>query len=137
MRLFDASAIGLSSLCLVHCLALPVLAAALPSLGMFAHAEWVHWVFIGLALPATAMALWSASRTHGLPIAVVVLAVCGLAGLTLGVLEIPSERLATPVTVAGSLLLVSAHTWNWLRQVRAHRHHPLKLAPPDVGGVGH
>ncbi|WP_162953530.1 MerC family mercury resistance protein, partial [Pseudomonas aeruginosa] len=40
----DSSAIALSSLCLLHCLALPLLAAALPLLGRWEQAEWVHVV---------------------------------------------------------------------------------------------
>ena len=49
--LLDAGAVALSSLCLLHCLALPLLAAALPLFGVWAEAEWVHLVFVAIALP--------------------------------------------------------------------------------------
>jgi len=60
--LLDASAVALSSLCLLHCLALPLLAAALPLFGAWAEAEWVHAVFVAIALPITGFALWRAHR---------------------------------------------------------------------------
>lgn len=65
--LLDASAVALSSLCLLHCLALPLLAAALPLFGAWAEAEWVHAVFVAIALPVTGFALWRAHRQHPLP----------------------------------------------------------------------
>ena len=58
--LLDAGAVALSSLCLLHCLALPLLAAALPLFGVWAEAEWVHLVFVAIALPMTGFALWRA-----------------------------------------------------------------------------
>ncbi|WP_159088803.1 MerC family mercury resistance protein, partial [Xanthomonas fragariae] len=39
--LLDSSSIALSGLCLLHCLALPLLAAALPLFGAWSQAEWV------------------------------------------------------------------------------------------------
>lgn len=63
----DTSAIALSSLCLLHCLALPLLAAALPLLGRWEQAEWVHVVFATAAVPLSGYALWSSHRRHRLP----------------------------------------------------------------------
>lgn len=60
--LLDAGAVALSSLCLLHCLALPLLAAALPLFGTWAEAEWVHLLFVAIALPLTGYALWRAER---------------------------------------------------------------------------
>lgn len=117
--IFDASAILLSTLCLIHCLALPLLAAALPLLGVWAEEEWVHVLFVAIALPLTGFALWRAHRRRSLPVALRVLAASGLAGLLAGALQWPGEAWETPITVAGSLMLASAHVWNWKRQ---HRH---------------
>ena len=114
-RLFDLSALSLSGLCLAHCLALPMLAITLPALGSWAQAEWVHAVFVAFAIPITSLALWRAHRAHPLPGAMIVLAGAGLLLLLLGALEWPSHALETPVTVAGSLLLATAHIWNWRR----------------------
>ena len=116
---FDASAIVLSTLCLIHCLALPLLAAALPLLGVWAEEEWVHVVFVAIALPLTGLALWRAHRRRRLPVALRALAASGLTGLWAGTLAWPSEAWEAPITVAGSLMLASAHVWNWKRQ---HRH---------------
>lgn len=116
---FDLSAIGLSGLCLIHCLALPLLAAALPALSAWAEAEWLHVVFAGAALPISITALYKAHRNRPLHEGVVFLATSGLAALMIGALS-PLEGLSgTAVTVAGSTMLTVAHAWNWRRG-----HHP-------------
>ncbi len=122
LPLFDVSAIGLSGLCLVHCLALPVLAAFLPLLGAWSRAEWVHLLFAAMAVPLTGLALWRAHRRNPLPWPLLALAVAGLAGLLAGAFGWPTESLETIVTVAGSLMLVSAHVWNWSRRPPACAH---------------
>jgi peptidoglycan/LPS O-acetylase OafA/YrhL len=113
---FDASAIGLSSLCLLHCLALPVLAAVLPALASWADAEWIHVLFAAIAVPLAGLALWRSHRLRPLPARLIALAVLGLAGLLVGASGWPSHAAETPFTVAGSLLLASAHLWNWRRR---------------------
>ena len=119
-RLLDASAMGLSGLCLVHCLALPVAAAALPMLGAWAHAEWVHAAFLAAAVPVSAFALlrsggWRAPR-------IATLAVAGLMLLAAGVMGWPRETWETALTVTGGLLLASAHVLNWRRVGHSHHH---------------
>lgn len=116
---FDLGAVALSTLCLLHCLALPLLAAALPVFGRWAEAEWVHLLFAAVALPLTVHALRLAHRSRPLPTAAWISAGIGLALLLAGALGWPSHRLETPMTVAGGLLLAATHTWNaW----RRHRH---------------
>ncbi|MEQ7894157.1 MerC family mercury resistance protein [Xanthomonas arboricola] len=128
--LLDNSAIALSSLCLLHCLALPLLAAALPLLGAWSRAEWVHMVFATAAVPLSSYALWSSHRRHALPAPVWALAVFGrhrrhalpapvwalavfgLAGLVLGASGVAGGSWETPITVTGSLLLASTHLLN-------------------------
>ncbi|MFT4257053.1 MAG: MerC domain-containing protein [Pseudoxanthomonas sp.] len=117
-RPFDFAAIGLSALCLVHCLALPVLAALLPALSVWAEAEWVHLVFVAVAIPLTGTALHRAHRRRRLPAPLVALALLGLSGLLLGALGWPTHELEVPLTVTGALLLAGVHVWNWSR----HRH---------------
>jgi len=112
----DASAVGLSALCLAHCLLLPVLAALLPVFGAWAQAEWVHVVFVCIALPLAGTALWRAHRLRPLPRALIALAVLGLLGLAAGAFGLPSHAWETPLTVSGSLLLAAAHVWNWRRR---------------------
>ncbi len=82
--LLDAGAVALSSLCLLHCLALPLLAAALPLFGTWAEAEWVHLLFVAIALPLTGYALWRAERRHPLPVLAWATAGAGLGLLLAG-----------------------------------------------------
>ncbi|MDB5456633.1 MAG: hypothetical protein JWP92_2218 [Caulobacter sp.] len=114
----DLASIGLSSLCLIHCLALPALAAVLPLVAVWARAEWVHGLFVACAAPITGLALWRAHRAHPSPPALLILAGLGLAALLLGAVGWPRPAWETPVTVVGSLALATAHLWNWRR---AHR----------------
>jgi hypothetical protein len=119
-RALDLSALGLSGLCLVHCLALPVLALALPLLGAWASAEWVHIVFVSLAAPIALIALvdWSTFRPSSWRL--IGLAASGLGLMLAGALEILAwER---PLTVAGALLVACAHVANWRRRHLDHRH---------------
>lgn len=109
--LLDASAVGLSGLCLAHCLALPLVAAFSPLLATWAEAEWVHAVVIGMAAPISIFALWRRSKGA----AIIALSAAGLILLGLGALHWPSARLETPITVAGSLVLAAAHLLNWRR----------------------
>jgi len=117
--LFDASAVALSGLCLLHCLALPLLAALLPLFGAWSEAEWVHGVFVLIAAPLTSYALWRAHRHRPLPAALWLLAGSGLALLLAGASGSLGERAETPLTIAGSLALASAHLWN---AARRHAH---------------
>jgi len=117
--LFDASAVALSTLCLLHCLALPLLAALLPLFGAWSEAEWVHGVFVLIAAPLSGYALWRAHRHRPLPAALWLQAGTGLALLLAGASGMFGEQAETPLTVAGSLALAGAHLWN---AARRHAH---------------
>lgn len=110
---FDGLAVGASALCLLHCLGLPILIAALPALaGRLDLGDGFHLGVLAFALPVSAYALGEGWRRHrGLtPLFV------GAAGLALLALGLAFEAWAvveTGVTVAGSLLLAGAHLANW------------------------
>lgn len=116
----DGFALGLSSLCLAHCLALPLVASLLPLAGAWAEAEWVHWLFAALAAP---LSFWALLRTSRPSPALLGLAVLGLSLLVAGAAGFPSHEAETPVSVAGSLALASAHILNWRRRARARCDH--------------
>lgn len=116
-RLLDGSAIGLSGLCLLHCLALPVAAGFAPLLGVWSEAEWVHLAFVALAAPISAGALVLARPRRPAAIA---LAATGL-GLLIAALFFHEAE--TLMTVAGGLTLATGHLVNWRgRALPPHAH---------------
>ncbi|MDE0177198.1 MAG: MerC domain-containing protein, partial [Gammaproteobacteria bacterium] len=54
----DLAAVGLSTLCLLHCVALPVLVALMPVVGQAAENELVHRVLVVLAVPVSLRVIW-------------------------------------------------------------------------------
>jgi len=114
----DLFAIGLSTLCLIHCLALPVLASALPFVAHFAENEWVHKLLVLMAAPVSLMVVRMARSTNGGSLFIAA-ALAGLALLFLGAFVSAVSAYEESITVAGAVLLASAHLWRWLR----HRNH--------------
>lgn len=116
---FDGFAVGASALCLVHCLGLPLLIAALPAIANRVNpGEGFHLAVLLFAVPTSAFALIEGWRRHR---GVTPLFVGG-AGLALMAAGLAFENwvaVETGVTVAGSLLLAGAHVVNWRRRVCA------------------
>ncbi|MBI3928963.1 MAG: MerC domain-containing protein [Armatimonadetes bacterium] len=119
---WDQLGILVSGLCLVHCLALPLMLSLAPFLaGLWSPDERVHLVLTWLALPVGLAALWPGFRGHR-KISVLV---CGFAGLAL--------MLAAPLlgahgtgelwASAGAIMLVGAHLVNrrWRHRCACHR----------------
>lgn len=111
---FDGLAIGLSGLCLVHCVALPLMLIALPNLSVARHwPEEIHIIAATLAVFACGAAIiprWPSleprqQRFIGL------CALIGLAGL-LGGLMVHHHVFETALTVVGSVFLIAAHSQN-------------------------
>ena len=125
--LVDGIAVSASLLCLVHCLALPLLAASLPALGLFVtHSLLVHALLLGLALSLGLWALARGRRRAGWwPVGL------GLAGFIL----MGAALLSAPVaerwfTVAGVSLVAIAHWRNW----RA-RHRPADCQTSEASSI--
>ena len=113
-QVIDASAITLSGLCLIHCLALPIVAVALPLAGMLAEAEWVHRAFVLLAVPISCLAMVRSIAAPG-GVSFAILALVGLTLLLAAAFLEPLHEVETLVTVAGALLLATAHIWRWIK----------------------
>lgn len=113
----DRFAIGLSSLCAVHCVATVVLLGALSSLGPFFAAPIVHEVGLALAIVVGAVALGAGVRRHRalfpLVIGCIGLAIMGLA------LWAPHGIGESVLTVVGVSLVAIAHLLNIRADSRA------------------
>ena len=109
----DRLAIGASAACLVHCLFLPLLIAAVPATSrLFSIPEEYHLLAVAFAVPVSAWAMITGFRHHGLLLP----AMLGLVGLLLlaaGALAAAQELLETALTIAGSMVLAFAHMRNW------------------------
>ncbi len=116
----EGLAVGATIACLVHCLALPLLIAAVPILSSaLPIPEHFHLIALALAVPATAGALFAGFRRHRLA-APLIAGTVGLTLLTLGALHWGETPLETPVTVLGSLCIAAAHVANWRYRRAAH-----------------
>jgi hypothetical protein len=111
---------GLSLLCLLHCLALPWLLASLPVMALAALPEglrenaWVHAALIAPVLLVSGPVLLRGQRGTG-QVALVIAAFAAL----IGGLFAASEAAEQGLTVAGTALLLAAH---WYRLKQAHPH---------------
>ncbi len=114
----DGAAIGLSSLCIAHCLLFPLLIAALP---LFASVltlpEWFHKAMVVVALAASAAAILPTLAMHK-RFEIAALAAVGLICLLLGAFAAMFVSLETELTVSGALILSAAHGLNWHRRNR-------------------
>jgi hypothetical protein len=101
----------LSSLCVAHCLLLPLLLGLLPAAGWLEE-EWVHGGLLVLALGCAAPALVRGHARHRSR-GVLAAGAAGAAGLVLGMLAPEgAEALETGATVAGGVLLAGTHARN-------------------------
>lgn len=108
----DRFAIGLSGLCLVHCLATSVLLALLASAGGILGAAWIHELGLVLAMVLGAVALGRGIIEHGfmMPSSVGAL---GL-GVMAGALTLPHDGSEALFTVVGVGILALGHRLNYI-----------------------
>lgn len=95
-KALDVSAVGLSALCLIHCLALPALSLLLPVLGLWAQAEWIHVAFIVAATPVAILALVDLRMRKPHSWTILGIAGSGLALMLAGAMEFPSAVYERP-----------------------------------------
>ena len=109
-RGLDRMAIGLSGLCIVHCLATAMLFALLSAAGGLLGSPWVHELGLTLAMLLGAVALGHGIVEHGymMPSAVGSL---GL-GVMAGALSLPHDGTEALYTMVGVGILALGHQLN-------------------------
>jgi hypothetical protein len=109
----DQLAVGLSGLCLLHCLLLPAAIAVLPLSGLFA-GDHLHAQMLIIVLPVSLIALTLGCRRHR-DTSVIAWGLAGLLLLVIGgtfahsYFGIVADRL---LTIGGSITLAIAHYRN-------------------------
>ncbi len=117
----DFLGIGLSTICLVHCVLLGPLLALLPLIGLNAPPRWIgnaEWFHAALLVPVFLISGPILLRGSPARPLIGVIAVTGFAAMG-GALLIDNETGELATTVAGSLLIVLAHVLN-LHRPAAH-----------------
>ena len=111
-RFLDRLAIGLSGLCIVHCLATAVALGLLSAAGGFLGAEIIHEVGLTMAMVLGGVALGRGVLQHGfmMPSSVGAL---GL-GVMFGALQMPHDGTEAMFSVIGVALLALGHRLNVL-----------------------
>ena len=109
----DASAISISGLCLLHCLALPLLSAFLPIAGTMAEAEWIHAGLVLLAVPITGFVIFRHLTSAG-SATFPILATIGLTLLLTAAFVEPLHDFEVLLTVLGAITLATAHIERWV-----------------------
>ncbi|MDG2501456.1 MAG: MerC domain-containing protein [Porticoccaceae bacterium] len=124
----DKAAIGLSFLCIAHCLALPLLVVLLPVLTAYnLQDEAVHWWMLSAVVPTSLYALTMGCKRHK-TYSVVALGVFGLMILVATPFmghELLGESGESILTTIGALIIASGHLINHRLCRRANCHcHP-------------
>lgn len=113
----DVLAAAVSSLCLLHCLALPLILAFAPAaLGLQSGAThgptWLHWALLGIAIPASVHALRKGYTIHA-SLAPSKLATLGFMLVAAGAVAHGLQPIEQILTVGGGAVIASAHWRNW------------------------
>ncbi|HVZ29504.1 MAG TPA: MerC domain-containing protein [Asticcacaulis sp.] len=116
----DFASMSISGLCVVHCLLLPFLVAALPFLGIFSQNEIVHKVLILIAIPLSALALWRSGGWRRTGITAPMAA--GLLLLALAAFLAELDPYEAYLSVIGALLVAGSHAVNSNALKLFHRH---------------
>ena len=120
--LADKTAIGLSLLCTLHCLALPVALSLVPAIAAMGLAdEAFHlWMVLGV-IPISVVALTLGCRVHR-NLAILALGAVGLCFLAVPMFlghEVLGEFGERAFTLSGALLIAVSHFRNY--RLRTHR----------------
>ena len=125
-RYLDRIAISLSAICIVHCLALPLIVAVLPIAALgFGGESHFHAIMLWLVVPVSIFGLIMGYRVHNRA-GIVALGIAGMIVISIAAIvghgqwPVSAEIL---VSVVGSLLLAGAHWTNFVVVRKVHVHH--------------
>ncbi len=124
----DKTAISLSLLCTIHCLALPLLAVSLPSIAALPLTDEIFHIWMVIAVvPISAYALTMGCKNHKRyqvlfigSIGLLILSIVAFFGH-----DLFGEVLEKAFTVIGATVIAIAHIWNY----RLCRHQNLCVCP--------
>jgi hypothetical protein len=124
-RYFDRIAIALSTVCIVHCLAMPFVIALLPVAALTVGSDGhFHSLMLWFVVPTSVLGFGLGVRAHwrfdSLVLGAIAIAVLAAAALTGHDNWDPS--IETLVNVGASVLLAVAHWRNFREVQRAHQH---------------
>jgi MerC mercury resistance protein len=124
-RYFDRIAIALSTICIVHCLAMPFVIALLPVAALaFGSDGHFHALMLWFVVPTSVLGFGLGVRVHGHwdSVALGAVAIAGLAATALWGHDAWDPSIEVVVNVSASVLLAVAH-WRNFREVRRSHHH--------------
>ena len=108
----DGPALAVSALCLIHCLAVPLLASLLPAALPIGESELLHRAAVLTAAAIAAPAALRIGRGSG-RVLILGLFAAGLASLFGGAFAEALEERETVLTVIGALALSGGHILRW------------------------
>lgn len=115
----DGVGVGISGLCILHCLLLPLIIALAPAWSSWlALPEDLHVWLLAMALPFSGIVLWRASKRYTRTKVSLGLGVAGLALMSVGIF-VEKENAEVFLTTAGAGLVAIAHLRNW--RCRGHQ----------------
>jgi hypothetical protein len=130
---FDRFAISLSSLCAIHCIALPIAASVTPLLmstivhGNNVHEFWFHQFILIFIIPVSIFALIAGYRCHrkSLPILLGGLGLSILVTVALFAEQLISQQIIshtgeTMLTIIGGIIHAAGHVTNALSTKASH-----------------
>jgi hypothetical protein len=124
-KYFDRVAIALSTICIVHCLAMPFVIALLPVTAFaFGGNGHFHSLMLWFVVPTSVLGLGLGLRVHRRfeIVALGALAIGALAAAALWGHSAWDPSVEVVVSVAASIALAAAH-WRNFREVRRLHHH--------------
>lgn len=131
--LWDRFGIGVSTICAIHCLTLPVLISLMPvwSFAPILH-EWAHPVFLIILAPVVYFAARRSHYDKTISSLLIVGFILILAAWILGHTWF-GFWFETVVTIIGSLILIVGHWKNYRHHQTCrnstHKHHPVAEKP--------